>query len=72
MAIGQVLDYSQLARRDGLEALPVIRLPGLPDIDLQQLIASLGIALATRTREAFNIALPWAQTCEGNVIAEPS
>lgn len=72
MAIGQVLDYSQLARRDGLEALPVILLPGLPDIDLQQLIASLGIALATRTREAFNIALPWAQTCEGNVIAEPS
>lgn len=58
MAIGQVLDYVHLARRSRLEAKPVILLPGRPEPDLKRLISNLGITLAVRTENGFDITEP--------------
>ncbi|MGP5132531.1 hypothetical protein [Brachybacterium tyrofermentans] len=58
MAIGQVLDYAYLARKNQLKAVPVILLPGEPEGDLKQLISDLGITLATRTSQSFTITEP--------------
>lgn len=58
MAIGQVLDYAYLARKNQLKATPVILLPGQPEADLKHLISNLGITLATRTPTGFTITEP--------------
>lgn len=54
-AIGQVLDYVHIARRSGLDANPVILLPGQPEGDLCKLISSLGITLIVRSLGEFEI-----------------
>ncbi|QCR18579.1 hypothetical protein [Agrococcus sp. SGAir0287] len=57
-AIGQVLDYVHSARALGLEASPVILLPSRPSADLTSLIASVGIKLAYRDAESFEVREP--------------
>ncbi|GAB3572785.1 hypothetical protein GCM10027406_00230 [Leifsonia lichenia] len=57
-AIGQVLDYVHIARNAGLEARPVILLPGTPEPDLAELIANLGITLVVRSDDAFEVVAP--------------
>jgi hypothetical protein len=47
-AIGQVLDYKNLAKQNGLNPRAAILLPGLPSPDLVTLIASLNIQLIVR------------------------
>jgi len=47
-AIGQVLDYAHVAERAGQRLTPVILLPGMPEPDLVDLIARLGIVLVVR------------------------
>ena len=47
-AIGQVLDYRNLAKQNGLNPRAAILLPGLPSPDLVMLIASLDIQLIVR------------------------
>lgn len=54
-AIGQVLDYTRLARESGRAAVPVILLPGEPVIHLVSLISELGILLAVRDDVGFKI-----------------
>lgn len=58
MAIGQVLDYAHVARKAELDAIPVVLLPGPPEIDLRELMAKLGITLVTRTEDGFLVSLP--------------
>jgi len=53
MAIGQVLDYVHVARMQGLEARPVILLPGLPERDLVDLMRSLGVTLVYQDEDEF-------------------
>jgi hypothetical protein len=48
MAIGQVLDYAHLARKDHRPVVPVIVLPEEPTDDLKELIVSLNITLIVR------------------------
>ncbi|SMH44570.1 hypothetical protein SAMN06295885_2392 [Rathayibacter oskolensis] len=55
MAIGQVLDYANLARRNQLPAIPMILLPSRPEADLIELISSLGILLAVRSEDGFAV-----------------
>lgn len=50
-AIGQVLDYTRLARESGRAAVPVILLPGQPVAHLVSLISELGIILIVRDGE---------------------
>lgn len=52
-AIGQVLDYSLLARKCGRPAVPVILLPSRPLADLEALLSELGILLVVRDDEGF-------------------
>ncbi len=47
-AIGQVLDYVHVARKAGIEAVPVVLLPGRPSEDLVGLISGLGVRLIVR------------------------
>lgn len=58
MAIGQVLDYTHLAKKHGIDATPVILLPGRPEPDLYDLIRSLNITVAVRTDTGFDITPP--------------
>src|SRR5690606_5677887 len=58
MAIGQVLDYTHLAKKHGIDAAPVILLPGRPEPDLQDLISSLNITTVIRTDTGFDITSP--------------
>jgi hypothetical protein len=53
-AIGQVLDYANVARRSGLQVAPSVLLPGEPPTDLLELCLSLGITVWTRSRDGFN------------------
>ncbi|WP_242868614.1 hypothetical protein [Microbacterium oxydans] len=54
-AIGQVLDYTRLAREAGRSAVPVILLPGEPVSHLVSLISELEIVLAVRDDNGFKI-----------------
>lgn len=54
-AIGQVLDYAHVAARHGIDVNPMVLLPGSPAPDLRDLMASLGIAIAFRVDEEFEI-----------------
>ena len=54
-AVGQVLDYVHIAAGQGIDATPVILLPGRPERDLVELISQLGITLAFRTSGDFVI-----------------
>ncbi len=54
-AIGQVLDYVHIAKMAGQDASPVILLPGRPEPDLVELISQLGIILASRTDDGFEL-----------------
>lgn len=56
LAIGQVLDYVQAAKRHGIKANPVILLPDRPDEDLCGLVHSLGITLVVRSSAGFDVA----------------
>lgn len=57
-AIGQVLDYVHMAGKAGLAAAPVVLLPGSPEPDLRELMLSLGITIATRTGDGFDVTSP--------------
>lgn len=52
-AIGQVLDYSLLARESGRPAVPVVLLPSRPIAHLEALLSELGILLIVRDDEEF-------------------
>ncbi|WP_337002122.1 MULTISPECIES: hypothetical protein [unclassified Microbacterium] len=52
-AIGQVLDYTLLARKAGHAAAPVILLPSRPIAHLEALLSELGITLIVRAEEGF-------------------
>ena len=52
-AIGQVLDYVHIARRQELECSPVILLPGWPVRDLIELAQHHGIAIIAREGDGF-------------------
>lgn len=54
-AIGQVLDYVHVAAKAGLRATPVILLPGAPERDLQELMSDLGITVAMRSDDGFQV-----------------
>jgi hypothetical protein len=54
-AIGQVLDYVHIAKREQITALPVILLPGRPEQDLVDLIDELGIILVYRRDDGFAV-----------------
>lgn len=57
-AVGQVLDYVNVAQRSGLSAAPAILLPGRPEKDLQVLLHNHGILLATQSGDGFEFAAP--------------
>lgn len=57
-AIGQVLDYVHVARKAGLDATPVILLPGPPEEDLRELMHTLGITLVRRIDDGFEVSAP--------------
>lgn len=57
-AIGQVLDYAHVAKKAGLDAVPVILLPGSPQEDLRELAHSVGITLVTRSSGGFDVSSP--------------
>lgn len=60
-AIGQVLDYVHIASKSGMQAHPVILLPGRPEPDLQELMSHLGITVVTRDGAGFHVTAPdWA------------
>ena len=50
-AIGQVLDYQNLAKQNGLNPDAAILLPGLPSEDLVSLLSTLGIRLVIKISE---------------------
>ena len=50
LAIGQVLDYSNLSKLEGIPMLPAILLPNRPAPDLESLIEELGITLIYKNR----------------------
>lgn len=54
-AIGQVLDYAHVARRRGIDATPVVLLPGRPETELVSLMQELGIVLVYRSGETFEV-----------------
>ncbi|NQX12261.1 hypothetical protein HQQ80_11540 [Microbacteriaceae bacterium VKM Ac-2855] len=57
-AIGQVLDYVNVAERAGILARPVVLLPGFPEDDLVDLMHRLGIGLAVATADGFELLKP--------------
>jgi len=57
-AIGQVLDYVHIASGQGVQARPVILLPGRPEPDLVELLDSLGIILVVRQDGGFEVIEP--------------
>lgn len=54
-AIGQVLDYVHIAKKESLVAAPLILLPGRPEQDLVELVDELGIILSYRRDDGFAI-----------------
>lgn len=58
MAIGQVLDYTNNARGLDTHVTPMILLPGRAEADLAQLSADLGITLAARDGNSFELVRP--------------
>jgi len=58
MAIGQVLDYTNNAHGLDREVAPMILLPARPEADLLDLSADLGIAVALRDGESFELVRP--------------
>jgi hypothetical protein len=54
LAIGQVLDYANLARLEGTKMNPAILLPSPPAQDLRNLLHSLGITLIVESRSGFD------------------
>ena len=54
-AIGQVLDYVHIARRESLVTSPLILLPGRPEQDLVELVDELGIILSYRRDDGFAV-----------------
>ncbi|GAA5207597.1 hypothetical protein [Microbacterium kyungheense] len=58
MAIGQVLDYTHNARALDAQVTPMILLPGRAEPDLQELTADLGITLASRDGDSFELVQP--------------
>lgn len=57
-AIGQVLDYVNVARATGLPATPMILLPSAPVDDLMGLLSQLEIAVAVRDGSSFVVINP--------------
>ncbi|QHF21039.1 hypothetical protein GTU71_09485 [Rathayibacter sp. VKM Ac-2762] len=57
-AIGQVLEYTQLARDHHVEAKPMILLPGRPEVDLLRLLSGLSIIAAVRDGSEFALQHP--------------
>jgi hypothetical protein len=58
MAIGQVLDYTHNARALDTQVTPMILLPGRAEADLGELTADLGITLAARDGDSFELVRP--------------
>ena len=58
MAIGQVLDYVHNARALDKVTTPMILLPGRAEVDLMDLSAGLGITLAARDGDSFELLRP--------------
>lgn len=58
MAIGQVLDYTHNARSLDTRVTPMILLPGHAESDLHQLSADLGITMASRDGDSFELLRP--------------
>lgn len=58
MAIGQVLDYTHNARGLDARVSPMILLPGHAEADLAELSAGLGITLALRDGDSFELVHP--------------
>lgn len=58
MAIGQVLDYTHNARGLDAHVSPMILLPGRAEADLVELSAGLGITLALREGDSFELVHP--------------
>lgn len=54
-AIGQVLEYTQLARDHEIDAKPMILLPARPESDLVRLLSQLSIITATRLGSGFEL-----------------
>lgn len=57
-AVGQVLDYVNVAGRSGLAASPAILLPGRPEKDLEALLSNHGIVLAAQSASGFEFLDP--------------
>jgi hypothetical protein len=57
-AIGQVLDYAMLSRRDGKPLVPAILLPAEPPRDLLELCHSVGVVVWSKADEGFVRAAP--------------
>lgn len=57
-AIGQVLDYAHIARRAGYTVTPVILLPGHPERELLELMATLDIIVVVRRGDSFHALQP--------------
>lgn len=57
-AIGQVLDYAMLSRRDGKPLAPAILLPAEPPRDLLELCHSVGVVVWSKAGEGFVRASP--------------
>lgn len=55
MAIGQVLDYVHVARKAGIDAVPVVLLPGRPSEDLAELLEALGMIACIRDGDDFTV-----------------
>ncbi|VXB77081.1 conserved hypothetical protein [Microbacterium sp. 8M] len=58
MAIGQVLDYAHNARSLSPDITPMVLLPGRVEPDLRELSADLGIVIASRVGDSFELAKP--------------
>lgn len=58
MAIGQVLDYAHNAREVAAAVTPMIVVPGQMDPDLADLSADLGITIASRDGDSFELSRP--------------
>ncbi|WP_285038032.1 hypothetical protein [Plantibacter sp. lyk4-40-MEA-4] len=57
-AIGQVLDYAHIARRAGFTVTPVVLLPGRPEQELLELMATLDITVVVRSGDSFHTLEP--------------
>ena len=58
LGIGQVLDYVNLAKIQGIQMKPALLLPNLPTSDLKELVSDLGITLIVRDMDSFVLIEP--------------